>query len=136
MKKKTFAVCICMMLLLPYILFLPACSGDGSIVGTWKITECIINGQPLTDMNDCFFYFYEDGTGKKVILEEEQFAFSYSYDGVTCVMFNIVYPDGEIEAGTYAEMEVHGNQIHLTANENGNEESVTMKRVKDTVTPE
>ena len=119
---------VCLVLLLTG---LPSCSGDGEITGTWKITECIVGGEALTDMNDCYFYFYNDETGKKVILDEEQFTFSYSYDGVTCVLFNITYDDGEVEAGTYAEMQVRGDKMYISATENGVEELVTLERVKE-----
>ena len=102
-----------------------------SIVGTWQITECIVNGEALVDMNDCFFYFYEDNTGKKVILDELQFTYSYSYDGVTCVLFNITYDDGTVEAGTYAEMQVKGDTMTVSANEDGITEVVTLKRCRD-----
>ncbi|MBQ7982467.1 MAG: hypothetical protein IJ302_02775 [Clostridia bacterium] len=109
-----------------------SCGEDsGSIVGTWKITECIVDGEPLIDMNDCYFYFYEDNTGKKVILDELQFTFSYSYDGVTCVLFNLTYDDGEVEAGTYAELTVKGDTMSITATENGVTEEVTLRRQKD-----
>jgi len=109
-------------------LFLPSCSDSQSIVGTWKITECTVNGEPLVDMNDCYFYFYEDNTGKKVILEELQFTYEYSYDGVTCVLYNITYDDGTVEAGTYAEMQVKGDTMTVTATENGVTEVVVLQR--------
>ena len=102
-----------------------------SIIGTWKITECIVNGEPLVDMNDCYFYFYEDNTGKKVILEELQFTYEYSFDGVTCILYNITYDDGTVEAGTYSEMQVKGDTMTVSANENGVTEQVTLKRQKD-----
>lgn len=109
-------------------LFLPSCSDSQSIVGTWKITEYTVNGEPLVDMNDCYFYFYEDNTGKKVILEELQFTYEYSYDGVTCVLYNITYDDGTVEAGTYAEMQVKGDTMTVTATENGVTEVVVLQR--------
>ncbi|MBE6659537.1 MAG: hypothetical protein E7604_13985 [Ruminococcaceae bacterium] len=112
-------------------LFLPSCSDSQSIVGTWKITECVVNGEPLVDMNDCYFYFYEDNTGKKVILDELQFTYEYSYDGVTCVLYNITYDDGTVEAGVYSEMQVKGNTMTVQATENGITETVTLKRQKD-----
>lgn len=112
-------------------LFLPSCSDSQSIVGTWKITECVVNGEPLVDMNDCYFYFYEDNTGKKVILDELQFTYEYSYDGVTCVLYNITYDDGTVEAGAYSEMQVKGNTMTIQATENGITETVTLKRQKD-----
>ena len=105
--------------------------GPASIIGTWKITECIVNGEALTDMNDCFFYFYEDNTGKKVILDELQFNFSYSFDGSSCILFNITYDDGEVEAGTYAEMTVKGDTMSVYALEDGVEEIVTLTRITD-----
>ena len=113
------------------LLSLAACTASASITGVWKITECIVDGKALVDMNDCYFYFYEDGTGKKVILDEEQFRFSYSYDGNTCVLFNITYDDGETEAGTYAEMRVHGDTMQVSAVEDGIEELITLKRLKE-----
>ena len=134
MKKFLCLLTIVLSLLL---LLLPSCSesadidGSTDIVGTWKITECTVNGEPLVDMNDCYFYFYEDNTGKKVILEELQFTYEYSYDGVTCVLFNITYDDGTVEAGTYSEMQVKGDTMTVTANENGVTEIVTLKRQKD-----
>ena len=131
MKKYLSSLLI--MLCLLYALCLLGCdSGSSDIVGTWKITECTVNGEPLVDMNDCYFYFYEDNTGKKVILEELQFTYEYSYDGVTCVLFNITYDDGTVEAGTYSEMQVKGDTMTVTANENGVTEVVTLKRQKDT----
>lgn len=118
-----------LLLLLCFIfLFLPSCTDSQSITGTWKITECIVNGEPLADMNDCYFYFYEDNTGKKVILDELQFTYQYSYDGTTCVLYNITYEDGTVEAGTYAEMAVKGNTMTVNATENGVTEIVTLKR--------
>ena len=128
--KKLFpilTVILCTLLLL----LLPSCSENTGITGTWKITKCIVNGEPLTDMNDCYFYFYEDNTGKKVILDELQFTYQYSYDGMTCVLFNITYDDGTVEAGTYAEMQVKGNTMTVSATENGVTEIVTLKRQKD-----
>ena len=129
--KKLFPILIfslCTLLLL----LLPSCSDSAdSITGTWKITKCIVNGEMLTDMNDCYFYFYEDNTGKKVILDELQFTYQYSYDGMTCVLFNITYDDGTVEAGTYAEMQVKGNTMTVSATENGVTEIVTLKRQKD-----
>ncbi len=126
MKKRVLTVLMLFSVLLLSLCF-PGCT-DNSIVGTWQITECIVDGEALTDMNDCFFYFYEDGTGKKVILEEEQFTYSYSYDGNTCVLFNITYDDGTVEGGTYAEMVVKGSHMYISAYENGVEELVTLTR--------
>ena len=120
-----------LILLCPVFMLLTSCSDNQSIVGTWKITECTVNGEPLVDMNDCYFYFYEDNTGKKVILEELQFTYEYSYDGVTCVLFNITYDDGTVEAGTYSEMQVKGDTMTVTANENGVTEVVVLKRQKE-----
>ncbi len=118
------------------VLFCAAClvgcqSTETSIVGTWKITECTVNGEPLVDMNDCYFYFYEDNTGKKVILDELQFTYEYSYDGTTCVLYNITYDDGTVDAGTYSEMQVKGDTMTVQATENGVSEIVTLKRQKD-----
>lgn len=127
--KKYLAILL--ILLCPVFLFLSSCTDNQSIVGTWKIAECTVNGEPLVDMNDCYFYFYEDNTGKKVILEELQFTYEYSYDGVTCVLFNITYDDGTVEAGTYSEMQVKGDTMTVTANENGVTEVVVLKRQKD-----
>ena len=131
MKKK---LCLILSIVLFVLFFLPSCSDNSDrtdIVGTWKITECTVNGEPLVDMNDCYFYFYEDNTGKKVILDELQFTYEYSYDGVTCVLYNITYDDGTVEAGTYSEMQVKGNTMTVTATENGMTEVVTLKRQKD-----
>ena len=125
MKRWILCLLICLFCL---PCFLGCEESGGSIVGTWKITECIVNGEPLVDMNDCYFYFYEDNTGKKVILDEEQFTYEYSYDGVTCVLFNLTYDDGSVEAGTYAEMQVKGNTMTVSATENGFTEVVTLKR--------
>ena len=125
MKKY---LCLLTALLIFLLLLLPSCSDSQSIVGTWKITECTVNGEPLVDMNDCYFYFYEDNTGKKVILEELQFTYEYSYDGVTCVLYNITYDDGTVEAGTYAEMQVKGDTMTVTATENGVTEVVVLQR--------
>ena len=111
--------------------FLGCEAKTGDIVGTWKITECIVNGEPLVDMNDCYFYFYEDHTGKKVILDELQFTYEYSFDGVTCILYNITYDDGTVEAGTYSEMQVKGDTMTVSANENGISEHVTLKRQKE-----
>ncbi len=127
--KKYLAILL--ILLCPVFMLLTSCSDNQSIVGTWKITECTVNGEPLVDMNDCYFYFYEDNTGKKVILEELQFTYEYSYDGVTCVLFNITYDDGTVEAGTYSEMQVKGDTMTVTANENGVTEVVVLKRQKE-----
>ncbi|MBQ7298794.1 MAG: hypothetical protein IJW77_03030 [Clostridia bacterium] len=127
--KKYLAILLIM--LCPVFMLLTSCSDNQSIVGTWKITECTVNGEPLVDMNDCYFYFYEDNTGKKVILEELQFTYEYSYDGVTCVLFNITYDDGTVEAGTYSEMQVKGDTMTVTANENGVTEVVMLKRQKE-----
>lgn len=127
--KKHLAFLLILLCLI--FLVLPSCSDSQSIVGTWKITECTVDGEPLVDMNDCYFYFYEDNTGKKVILEELQFTYEYSYDGVTCVLFNITYDDGTVEAGTYSEMQVKGDTMTVTANENGVTEVVVLKRQKD-----
>ena len=127
--KKYLAILLIM--LCPVFMLLTSCSDNQSIVGTWKITECTVNGEPLVDMNDCYFYFYEDNTGKKVILEELQFTYEYSYDGVTCVLFNITYDDGTVEAGTYSEMQVKGDTMTVTANENGVTEVVVLKRQKE-----
>ena len=129
LMKKYLAILLIM--LCPVFMLLTSCSDNQSIVGTWKITECTVNGEPLVDMNDCYFYFYEDNTGKKVILEELQFTYEYSYDGVTCVLFNITYDDGTVEAGTYSEMQVKGDTMTVTANENGVTEVVVLKRQKD-----
>ena len=129
LMKKYLAFLLIM--LCPVFMLLTSCSDNQSIVGTWKITECTVNGEPLVDMNDCYFYFYEDNTGKKVILEELQFTYEYSYDGVTCVLFNITYDDGTVEAGTYSEMQVKGDTMTVTANENGVTEVVVLKRQKD-----
>ncbi len=110
----------------------PGCdSKNDDLIGTWKITECIVNGEPLVDMNDCYFYFYEDNTGKKVILDELQFTYEYSFDGVTCVLYNITYDDGTVEAGTYSEMQVKGDTMTVNANENGVTEHVTLTRQKE-----
>lgn len=127
--KKYLAILLIM--LCPVFMLLTSCSDNQSIVGTWKITECTVNGEPLVDMNDCYFYFYEDNTGKKVILEELQFTYEYSYDGVTCVLFNITYDDGTVEAGTYSEMQVKGDTMTVNANENGVTEVVMLKRQKE-----
>ena len=127
--KKYLAILLIM--LCPVFMLLTSCSDNQSIVGTWKITECTVNGEPLVDMNDCYFYFYEDNTGKKVILEELQFTYEYSYDGVTCVLFNITYDDGTVEAGTYSEMQVKGDTMTVTANENGITEVVVLNRQKE-----
>ncbi len=128
--KKLFAAVVLLLLLCVSAVLLSACS-ENSIIGTWKITECIVDGEALTDMNDCFFYFYEDGTGKKVILDEEQFTYTYSYDGTTCVLFNITYDDGTVEGGTYAEMTVKGDRIYISAFEDGVEELVTLTRMPE-----
>ena len=128
MKKILLFLTVCM-------LFAACLSGCGdinsTIVGTWKITECIVDGEPLLDMNDCYFYFYEDNTGKKVILDELQFTYEYNYDGVTCVLYNITYDDGTVEAGTYSEMQVDGDTMTIQATENGITETVTLKRHKN-----
>lgn len=128
MKKILLFLTVCM-------LFAACLSGCGdtnsTIVGTWKITECIVDGEPLFDMNDCYFYFYEDNTGKKVILDELQFTYEYNYDGVTCVLYNITYDDGTVEAGTYSEMQVDGDTMTVQATENGITETVTLKRQKN-----
>ena len=124
--KKYLAFLLIM--LCPVFMLLTSCSDNQSIVGTWKITECTVNGEPLVDMNDCYFYFYEDNTGKKVILEELQFTYEYSYDGVTCVLYNITYDDGTVEAGTYSEMQVKGDTMTVTATENGVTEVVVLQR--------
>ncbi len=129
MKSRILPALLCLLLLF-FTVCLFAC-GDNSIVGTWKITECIVDGEPLIDMNDCFFYFHEDGTGRKVILEEEQFTYSYSYDGTTCVLFNITYDDGTVEGGTYAEMTVKGDHMYISATENGVTELVTLTRIEE-----
>ncbi|MBR5871611.1 MAG: hypothetical protein IKZ09_11310 [Clostridia bacterium] len=127
MKKILILILTCLLCTVGFL----GCRGTDSIVGTWKITECIVNGEALTDMNDCYFYFYEDNTGKKVILDELQFTYSYSYDGVTCVLFNITYDDGTVEAGTYAEMQVKGDIMTVSASENGITEEVTLQRQKE-----
>ena len=127
LKKILILILTCLLCTVGFL----GCRGTDSIVGTWKITECIVNGEALTDMNDCYFYFYEDNTGKKVILDELQFTYSYSYDGVTCVLFNITYDDGTVEAGTYAEMQVKGDIMTVSASENGITEEVTLQRQKE-----
>ena len=128
MKRLISAVLLCLTLMLCLI----GCnSTDSNIVGTWKITECTVDGEPLVDMNDCYFYFYEDNTGKKVILDELQFTYEYSYDGVTCVLYNITYDDGTVEAGTYSEMKVKGDTMTITATENGVTEVVILERQKE-----
>lgn len=114
------------------LLFLPACSSgeDAGIVGSWKITKCVVNGETLKDINECIFYFNDDGTGRKVVLGEEEFSFSYSFDGVSCVLYNIVYSDGEQDDGVFGEMTVAGNKMTISAYENGSSEIVTLKRQK------
>ena len=129
--KKCITLLLLALLLVLSGMLLSCGENSGSIVGTWKITECIVDGEPLVDMNDCYFYFYEDNTGKKVILDELQFTFSYSYDGVTCVLFNLTYDDGEVEAGTYGELTVKGDIMTVVASENGVTEEVTLRRQKD-----
>ncbi len=108
-----------------------SCSTESrGIVGTWKITECIIDGEPLADLNECFFIFEEDHTGKKIVLSEEEFSFSYSFDGSSCILYNLVYPDGTIDAGSYAEMTVTGDTMTVQAVEDGIREQVLLKRQK------
>ncbi len=129
---KAPALLLTLLCLLSAVLF-SACEEESApedIVGTWKIVECIVDGEALTDMDDCFFYFREDGTGEKVIEEEHQFSYQYTYDGKTCVLFNITYEDGETEGGTYAEMKVKGDKMTVRATEDGVEERVTLKRQK------
>ena len=128
LKRIIISILLCLL----FALCLLGCdSGGSSIIGTWKITECTVDGEPLVDMNDCYFYFYEDNTGKKVILDELQFTYEYSYDGVTCVLYNITYDDGTVEAGSYSEMQVKGDTMTITANESGVTEVVTLKRQKN-----
>ena len=136
MNHKITRLVLSLFLIVLCIGMLTSCKEEKSpsISGTWKITECIVNGETLTDMNDCFFYFYEDNTGKKVILDELQFTFSYSFDGRSCILFNITYDDGETDAGTYAEMTVKGDTMSVYAFEDGVEETVTLTRV-DSQTP-
>jgi hypothetical protein len=135
MKNRTVHAILALILLMLCAFLFSGCreaeESPASIIGTWKITECIVNGEALTDMNDCFFYFYEDNTGKKVILDELQFTYEYSYDGVTCVLYNITYDDGTVEAGSYSEMQVKGDTMTITANESGVTEVVTLKRQKN-----
>ena len=130
-RKKAFFCAGLLCLCLCVSMLLSGCGedaeGDG-IVGTWKIVECIVDGEPLQDMNDCWFHFYEDGTGEKYILEELQFTYSYSYDESTCVLYNLTFPDGETEAGTYAEMTIKGNTMTVNAVEDGVEEIITLRR--------
>ena len=122
--------------LLPLILILSllisSCSSrESGIVGSWKITRCIVDGVELEDLNECIFLFREDGTGVKTILGEEEFSFSYSYDGTSCILFNLIYPDGETESGSYAEIKVRGNTMTVSATEDGSVETVTLKRQKN-----
>lgn len=127
---KRFLLCL-LIVLFSAVLFVGCGSTDSNIVGTWKITECIVDGESLVDINDCYFYFYEDNTGKKVILDELQFTYEYNYDGVTCVLYNITYDDGTVEAGAYSEMQVKGDTMTVQATEDGVEEVVTLKRQKE-----
>ena len=129
--KKYLSFLLILLSLLFALCLLGCDSGGSSIIGTWKITECTVDGEPLVDMNDCYFYFYEDNTGKKVILDELQFTYEYSYDGVTCVLYNITYDDGTVEAGSYSEMQVKGDTMTITANESGVTEVVTLNRQKN-----
>ena len=131
MKRIVLFLLACLLCAIGTVGFLGCENRTGNIVGTWKITECIVNGEPLVDMNDCYFYFYDDNTGKKVILDELQFTYEYSFDGVTCVLYNITYDDGTVEAGTYSEMQVKGDTMTINAFENGVTEQVTLKRHKE-----
>lgn len=116
--------------LLALSLLVSCASSEDGIVGTWKITKCVVNGEALVDINDCFFTFSDDGTGRKTILDEEQFTFSYSYKDGNCILYNITYPDGEVETGTYAEMTVKGDTMTVSAYEDGDTEEILLKRQK------
>ena len=120
---------IILSVILLLLLCLPGCAkSDTNIVGTWKFVECRIDGELLVDMNDCFFYFEENNKGRKVILDELQFTFEYSYDGTTCVLYNITYEDGTVEAGIAAQMTVRGDKMTVVAVEDGVTEKIILKR--------
>ena len=120
---------IILSVLLLLLLCLPGCAqSNTNIVGTWKIVESHIDGEPLVDMNDCYFYFEENNKGRKVISDELQFTFEYSYDGTTCVLYNMTYEDGTVEAGIAARMTVRGNKMTIIAVEDGITEKIILKR--------
>ena len=128
MKRNVFCLLFLFVVFSAGTFLLTACGND-SIVGTWELTQCVINGEPLADMNPCEFLFYEDNTGEKKISGETEFSFSYSYDGTTCILYNIMYADGTPdESGTFSEMTIKGSTMTISAYENGEEELVTLKR--------
>ena len=128
LKRNIFCLLFFLVFCSAGMLLLTACGNDG-IVGTWELTECIVNGEPLTEMNPCEFLFYEDSTGEKKISGETEFSFSYSYDGTTCILYNIIYADGTPdESGTYSEMNIKGNRMIIDAYENGVDEHVIFQR--------
>lgn len=128
LKRTVFCLLFFLVLCSAGMLILTACGNDG-IVGRWELTECIVNGEALTDMNPCEFLFYEDSTGEKKISGETEFTFSYSYDGTTCILYNIIYADGTPdESGTYSEMNIKGNRMIIDAYENGVDEHVIFQR--------